>query len=300
MLKSQYIIRHYLSYFIKTFLHGNRFTQIGLKKNLRPAQPRWYQFKKWAHSPIVSNATVIDTAHTLFNLTHIDHIRTLRGKSYEDIVAITMPDHPAQLIACHECDLLHREIDLPTGGEAHCRRCGAMLYRSSPGTFDNTLAFALAAAVLFVLANVYPLLGIEMKGNPNVTNLFGAAHYLWHHDMRLISTLVGITAIIIPALEIALMIYLLLPLRFHYIPAGIPLIMRLLQGIRPWGMVEVFMLGILVSIVKLRDTSTILPGVALWSFAGLTLMLAAIASSFNPRDIWMRMDQGSALEKRHE
>jgi paraquat-inducible protein A len=166
-----------------------------------------------------------------------------------------------------------------------------MLYRSSPGTFDNTLAFALAAAVLFVLANVYPLLGIEMQGNPNATNLSGAARYLWDHDMRLIATLVGITAIIIPALEITLMIYLLLPLRFRIIPAGLPLIMRVLQGIRPWGMVEVFMLGILVSIVKLRDTSTIIPGVALWSFGGLTLMLAAVASSFNPRDIWIRMEQ---------
>jgi paraquat-inducible protein A len=211
-----------------------------------------------------------------------------------------MPVYPAQLIACRECDLLHREISLPSGGEAHCRRCDAMLYRSSPGTFDNTLAFALAAAVLFVLANVYPLLGIEMKGNPNVTNLSGAAHYLWDHDMRLISTLVGITAIIIPALEIALIIYLLLPLRFRIIPAGVPLIMRVLQGIRPWGMVEVFMLGILVSIVKLRDTSTIIPGVALWSFGGLTLMLAAVASSFNPRDIWVRIEQETPREKQHE
>jgi paraquat-inducible protein A len=202
-----------------------------------------------------------------------------------------MSINPTQLIACHECDLLQREIHLPEGGEAHCNRCGAMLYRSSPRSLENSLAFALAAAILFVIANIYPLLGIEMQGNPNATHLFGAVRYLWNHKMHLIAALTGVTAILVPALEITMMIYLLLPLWFRAIPAGIPLILRILQSIRPWGMVEVFMLGILVSIVKLSDTSTIIPGVALWSFGGLTLMLAAIASSFNPRDIWIRIEQ---------
>lgn len=206
--------------------------------------------------------------------------------------------NPAQLIACHECDLLQREIQPPEGGEAHCKRCGAMLYRSSPRSLENSLAFALAAAILFVIANIYPLLGIEMKGNPNATHLFGAVRYLWNHEMHLIAALTGVTAILVPALEITMMIYLLLPLRFQAIPAGIPLILRILQGIKPWGMVEVFMLGILVSIVKLSDTSTIIPGVALWSFGGLTLMLAAIASSFNPRDVWIRIEQRNTDEKR--
>lgn len=172
-----------------------------------------------------------------------------------------------------------------------------MLYRSSPRSLDNSLAFALAAAVLFVIANIYPLLGIEIQDNPNATHLFGAVRYLWNHEMHLISSLVFVTAIVIPGLEIAMIVYLLLPLRFRVVPAGLPLILRVLQNIKPWGMVEVFMLGILVSLVKLKGTSTIIPGVALWSFGGLTLMLAAVASSFNPRDVWIRIEQGSVCER---
>lgn len=204
-----------------------------------------------------------------------------------------MTCYPTQLIACHECDLLQREIPIPAGGEAHCNRCGAMLYRSSPHSLDNSLAFALAAAILFIIANIYPLLGIEIQGNANGTHLFGAVHYLWNHDMHLISSLVCVTTIIVPAVEITMLLYLLLPLKLKVIPVGIPLILRVLQNIKPWGMVEVFMLGILVSLVKLKGTSTIIPGVALWSFGGLTLMLAAVASSFNPRDIWSRLEQRS-------
>lgn len=201
-----------------------------------------------------------------------------------------MTIHPKPLIACRECDLLLREIPLLPGGIACCRCCGAPLYRNSPDSLDRTLALVLAAAVLFLIANVYPILGIEIQGTRNATNLYGAVRALWDQDMRSISFLVFITTILVPAIELSMMIYLLLPLRLQRIPAGIPLILRTLQSIKPWGMVEVFMLGVLVSLVKLTDSSSIIPGVALWSFGGLTLMLAAVAASFNPRDVWSHLE----------
>jgi paraquat-inducible protein A len=57
----------------------------------------------------------------------------------------------------------------------------------------------------------------------------------------------------------------------------------------PWGMVEVLLLGVLVSLVKLTNSFTVIPGIALWSFGGLTLLLAAAASSFSARDVWARL-----------
>jgi paraquat-inducible protein A len=205
-----------------------------------------------------------------------------------------MPFHPKPLIACRECDLLLREIPLLPGGIACCSCCGAPLYRNSPESLDRTLALVLAAAVLFIIANVYPILGIEIQGTRNATNLYGAVHALWEQDMRSISFLVFITTILVPAIELSMMIYLLLPLRLQRVPVGIPLILRTLHGIKPWGMVEVFMLGVLVSLVKLTDSSSIIPGVALWSFGGLTLMLAAVAASFNPREVWARLESDPA------
>jgi paraquat-inducible protein A len=168
------------------------------------------------------------------------------------------------------------------------------LYRNSPDSLDRTLALVLAASILFIIANIYPILGIEIQGSHNATNLYGAVSALWDQGMRPISFLVFITTILIPAIELSMMIYLLLPLRLQHVPAGIPLILRILQSIKPWGMVEVFMLGVLVSLVKLTDTSSIIPGVALWSFGGLTFMLAAVAASFNPRDVWEHLKMESA------
>ncbi|MGH8508020.1 MAG: paraquat-inducible protein A [Gammaproteobacteria bacterium] len=193
------------------------------------------------------------------------------------------------LIACHDCDLLQRETALPAGGAACCRRCGAVLYRKLPESIDRTLAFTLAAGVLLLLANAFPLVGLEVQGQRNATGLLGAVHALWDQDMRMVAGLVFLTTALIPAIEISGMIYLLMPLRLGRAPPGAGRLLRFIQAIKPWGMVEVFMLGLLVSLVKLAHLASIVPGVALWSFGGLILLLAASASSFNPHEIWARV-----------
>ena len=201
-----------------------------------------------------------------------------------------MEQHPAHIIACHDCDLLQREIPLKPGCAASCRRCGAVLYRNATDSIERTLAYSLAAAVLFVIANVYPIFAIEAQGARNAINLLGAVRSLWNQQMQFISLLVFLTTVLIPALELITMIYLLLPLKYRRVPASYPVFLRLMQVVEPWGMVEVFMLGVLVSLVKLTSSFKVIPGVALWSFGCLTFMLAAVAASFSARDVWARLE----------
>ena len=201
-----------------------------------------------------------------------------------------MADRPAQLIACRYCDLLQREISLNPGCTASCSRCGAVLYRNATDSIDRTLAYTLAATVLFVIANLFPIFTIEVQGDRSAINLYGAVLSLWDQGMKSISALVFITAIVIPAIELVSMTYLLLPLKFRHVPLGYTLFMRTLQYVEPWGMVEVFMLGVLVSLVKLTNSFKVIPGIALYSFGLLTLLLAAAAASFSARDVWARLD----------
>ena len=204
-----------------------------------------------------------------------------------------MADRHAQLIACHECDLLQRDIELNPGCTASCRRCGAVLYRNATDSIDRTLAYALAAGILFLVANLFPIFSIEVQGDRSAITLFGAVLSLWEQDMKMISLLVLVTAIIAPAVELLSLSCLLLPLRFGFQPPFYTLFMRTLQFIQPWGMVEVFMLGVLVSLVKLTHNFRVIPGFALWSFGLLTLLLAAAAASFSARDVWARLDTWS-------
>ncbi len=197
------------------------------------------------------------------------------------------------LVSCHECDLLQREAVLPRGGIARCRRCGAELYRSHPDSLDRTLAITLAAVMLFAIANAYPIVGLEVQGNRTAATLFGAVRALWDQGAEAVAVLVFVTTIVVPLLEMGITLLILVPLRLGGAAPATGLLLRIVQAVRPWGMVEVFILGVLVSLVKLAHQATVIPGIALWSFAGLMLLFAAAAASFDPREVWMRIAQSS-------
>lgn len=195
----------------------------------------------------------------------------------------------SSLIACHECDLLQREVVLPPRGAARCRRCDMVLYRNLPDSLDRTLALALAAAVLFVVANAFPIVGLDAQGNRTSTTLFGAVRTLHDDGMTSVAALVFVTTILMPAVELGAMLYMLLPLKLGRVPHGLRAMFRAVQAVRPWGMVEVFILGTLVSLAKLAHLASVVPGIALWSFAALMVLLAAIAAAFDPRSLWERV-----------
>jgi paraquat-inducible protein A len=189
-------------------------------------------------------------------------------------------------IACQQCDLLQQEIELPPGGTAVCSRCKAPMYRSTPHGLERALICTIVSIVLFLLANTYPIIGLELQETRNATTLFSSVVYLYQHDLESVAALVFTTTLLIPSVELAAMLYILLPLRLGYVARGLPQVLRLVQIIHPWGMIEVFMLGIIVSVVRTSNFATVEPGLALWSFAMLMLTLIASAFYFNERDLW--------------
>jgi paraquat-inducible protein A len=193
----------------------------------------------------------------------------------------------SEIIACHECDLLQRAPEGP--GVARCGRCDAVLFRSSPASFERTLAYALTAVALFVLANAFPILRMEISGNVVATTLLGAVRTLLEQRMPEIAVLVFLTTFLIPAAQLAAMLYLLLPLQWGRMLPGVAQVLSLLGRIRPWAMVEVFMLGVLVSIVKLHSLAHVVLGIALWAFCGLVIAMPAMAAAFDPRELWRRI-----------
>jgi len=199
------------------------------------------------------------------------------------------------LVACHECDLLQREVPVPRGGIVRCVRCNAVLYRSHPDSFERTLALTAGGIVLFAIANSFPLIGLKIQGQLIETTLFQTVQTLWNEDMKSVGMLVFATTMLMPGLQLAALTYLLLPLRVGRAPAHFAIVYRVMQSVRPWGMVEVFMLGVLVSLVKLAHLAGIVPGAALGAFAVLMFVMAAIAAVIDPRDLWARL---AAVESR--
>lgn len=197
--------------------------------------------------------------------------------------------HHGSLIACHECDLLHRLNRIGKTGTVRCSRCNAVLIKLERKNPDYLLALAITGLILFAMANCFPLLSLKFEGQLVKANLISGVLDLIDHDMWMLAGLVFLTSIAIPLVELTVTLYLFLPLRFNRVPWQTSHIFRFIHSLYPWSMMEVFMLGILVSIVKLGDLATIVPGIALWSFGCLIFILAAINATMNPNMIWEQL-----------
>jgi paraquat-inducible protein A len=193
---------------------------------------------------------------------------------------------PAPLIACPTCDLLQHEIDVPTGAFACCRRCGSVLYRRTVGSIDRSLALSLAALVLFWIANSLPIASLEVRGLHTQTTLLGTVQALWTQEREAVAVLVFFTTILAPVVELSAMLYMLLPLRIGYLPRQLALAFRMAPVAREWGLIDVFMLGVVVSLIKLGNLADVVLGPAVWSFAALIVLLTLIGGVFNPREMW--------------
>lgn len=193
------------------------------------------------------------------------------------------------LIACHECDLLQQVPRQREGGNARCLRCNAVLHRSIRNSLDRTLALTFAGLVLFTVANTFPFLAFKMQGQVTQTTLLTGVIDLYQQGMWALALLVLLTSVVVPLVQLVLLVYVLLPLKFSRTPWQLAPVFRFLQSLGPWGMMEVFMLGILVSVVKLVGMADIVPGLALWSFALLIFVLAGAAAALDPEIVWERV-----------
>ena len=180
------------------------------------------------------------------------------------------------LIACHECDLLQRIPAQPGGGVARCGRCNAVLHRSIPNSIERSLALTLAGLMLFVIANSFPFLAFKMQGLVTETTLITGVLDLYNQGVWEISLLVLLTTIVVPLSQLLVMLYVLVPLYLNRVPWKLGTVFRFLRHLEPWGMMEVFLIGIFVALVKLADMANIIPGLALWAFALLIPILAAV------------------------
>ena len=195
------------------------------------------------------------------------------------------------LIACHECDLLHR-IPMHEGRRcvSRCRRCNAALHTGVENSIDRTLALTLAGMVLFVVANSFPLLAFKLQGQESQATLISGVIDLYNQGKWEIAILVLLTSIVAPLLQLLLHLYVFLPLKFNRIPWNMAKVFRFTQGLTPWSMMEVFLIGIIVAIVKLVGMAQIIPGLALWAFVLLIVTLAAAAANMDSRIVWDRVE----------
>ena len=196
----------------------------------------------------------------------------------------------SQQIACTECGQLHQYQFISVGKTACCVRCGAVLYRQRSRMEEISLALTISGLLLYILSNIFPLLGLRAQNVEYELHLLGASLAFWEQDYQIIAVLVVLNIIVFPLLELFSLLVVLLTIRFAWKPRVAIVLYRWMRELKPWGMLEVFMLGILVFVVKLGSMATLIIGPAFWSFVGLEVVMAAATATLDPFTIWQRLD----------
>jgi paraquat-inducible protein A len=197
----------------------------------------------------------------------------------------------SHLIACEQCDAVFEKLSLTNGEIARCTRCGAEMDRNAQGRRNHLLPLTIASLIIFVIANIFPIVEMELQGLHSQTTLVGAVLSLATEGISMVALLVLATTILFPLMQMLILFYLLVPSSNAEDRPGFSILIRMMQTLRPWGMIEVFLLGVLVALIKLSNMATIIPGIALWAFCMLTVMLTVVVS-FNPRYLWRVEESG--------
>jgi paraquat-inducible protein A len=188
--------------------------------------------------------------------------------------------HPAEpapgLMVCEECDAVYPGRPVAPDALLRCRRCGATLARGHGLPLDGQLALTLGALVVFLIGSLSPIVTLELKGIRSVATLLEATQLTWESGEHLVALLSAATALVFPLAVIVLRLWVLVPLvRGKPVP-GLAPVMRSLRWVLRWSMVEVFMLGVLIAVVRSAGVTAVVLGPGIFAYTALTVLLTAI------------------------
>ncbi len=190
------------------------------------------------------------------------------------------------LCLCHSCGELSR-----LAGDGHdmcCRRCGAALHLRKPNSIARTWAFLIAAYILYVPANVLPMMHTGSLFGAQVDTIMSGVVYLWHSGSWHIALVVFIASIVVPLAKMLSLTYLLISVQLGWThhPMERTKLYRVLEFVGPWSMLDVFVVMILVALVQLKAIATIQPGPAAAAFGAVVVLTMFAAMAFDPRLLW--------------
>lgn len=187
---------------------------------------------------------------------------------------------------CQQCGALQHLPQPQRPAQLSCNRCGHSLHSYRPGWVARCLALTLGGLLLFLLSNTFPFLSLQLGGVTQQMSMLSGAGMVWQEQQWILALLVFGTIFLFPLLELLCLIYVLLPMCLQLrLPARIPAL-KLMQWLGRWNMLEVFMLGALVSAVKLSDMADLQAGIAFYTFFAMIIVLLAAQRQLNLQDLW--------------
>lgn len=195
----------------------------------------------------------------------------------------TITAREAGLVACHVCGKLQRHAE-----DADCVRCGSELHQRIPESMQRSLAFLICALILYIPANIYPILTTSTLGVPEHNTIIEGVISLWQLESYPVAIIVFLASVVIPILKFFVISFLLLMV--HRGQSGKlgqhTRLFRFIEYIGPWSMIDVFVVILLVALIQFGGIATVYPGSAAAAFAGMVIATMLSAIFFDTRLLW--------------
>ena len=196
--------------------------------------------------------------------------------------------------ACPCCDTLHEQVMLKEGGSAKCVRCGATLYQNRPASLQRAAAFSLAALCAMVVVHFFPFLTMDAASMRRELTLAGTAEALIGSGMVVLGGFVVLFTMLAPLMLAAGFLYVCIPLMYGACVPGAKLVAKWIYRSEPWNMVEVFLLGVLVSLLKLDKVADVEFGTGFWAFACVMVFLGGAVAGIDKEELWDLLEEAES------
>lgn len=211
-------------------------------------------------------------------------------RAWRAMLSWPKPPGGPRFAACHFCDTLHQASPVEECAAARCVRCGVVLYQNRPASLARASAFSLAALLLMVLVHVFPFLTMDAATLRRHLTLLGAATALLDEEAPVLGAAIVLFTVVAPLMLAGGMIYVCFPLMFGRAAPGACGVAKWMYRSEPWNMVEVFLLGVLVSLLKLAKVADIHFGLGFWAFGGVMIFMAAAVAGIDREELWDRLE----------
>lgn len=198
----------------------------------------------------------------------------------------------AGLVSCESCHQLVRMDDARKNAHVHCPRCGATLHSRRTASLQRTLALVIAASLLYIPANLLPVMSVVMLGQGEPSTILSGVQQLIAAGMWPLALIVFVASIFVPILKIVILSLLLWTTwrRSLWRPVDRTRLYRITEFVGRWSMVDIYVIAILAALVQFGNLATIQPGPGSLSFAAVVVLTMFAANTFDPRLIWDSME----------
>jgi paraquat-inducible protein A len=198
--------------------------------------------------------------------------------------------------ACPDCDMLYTDVTLPPGKKLRCSRCGTTLRIFKRNSVDKALAMSLTGLLLYIPAMTLPIMTISVVGLTGTSSVIDSLIIMYRTGFPFVGSMVLLVCFLFPLIKLALLFWASLSLKIGRSSNTLPLVFRTYKHLAEWGMVEVYMLGILISIIKMHSMGTLDFNPGFYSFSALFLITVGSSVVVDKRLFW-KLIEGKGKEE---